>query len=97
MYLLQSAQVVSRSTVVAPVNAPKYSVPVSTAIGAARSIVGVPTLPSIARTALGPRSSADVETAVLPAIGIALDGQRGDAVIVCASVNARAFASARLG
>ena len=46
----------------APVNAPKNSVPVSTAIGAARTIVGVPTLPSSASTAFGPRVSAVVET-----------------------------------
>src|SRR4051794_32519012 len=98
MYLLQSAQVVSRRTVDAPVNAPKNTVPVSTAIGAARTIVGVPTLPSIASTAFGPRCSAVVDTGALPAIIADDDGQRGCwSERTCASVSSRALVSARLG
>src|SRR5512141_2469956 len=97
MYLLHAAHVVSRSTVVAPVKAPKNTVPVSTAIGAARSIVGVPTLPSSASTAFGPRCIAVSETGELPAIIALLDGQRGVDCIDCASVSARAFVSARFG
>jgi len=73
-------------------------VPVSTAIGAARTIVGVPTLPSSASTALGPRDRAVVDTGVLFAIDAELDGQRGAMfAIVCASVSSRAFVSARFG
>ena len=58
MYLSQGPACVSRSIAVAPVNAPKYRVPVSTTTGAARTIVGVPTLPITAVTAFGPASRA---------------------------------------
>ena len=68
----------SRSSVFAPVNAPKYMLPVSIVTGAARTIVGVPTGPTIASTAFGPRTSAVIDTGDCPTTaGVAVDGQRG--------------------
>src|SRR5262245_54921141 len=101
MYLTQLPHVVSRSIVFAPVNAPKYSVLVSTAIGAARTIVGVPTLPISASTAFAPRDRPVVDTAVvLPwpsGSGVVDDGQLGDVSRTCTSVSVRAFCSAMTG
>src|ERR1041384_3560790 len=99
MYFAQSPAVVSRRIFPAPVKAPKYTVPVSTATGAARTIVGVPTFPRKASTALGPRAIAVVE------IGVVLPWPSGSGVVdeghfagvvseTCTSVNARAAISA---
>src|SRR5438067_11314546 len=66
MYLRQAPERSSRSTFAAPVKAPKKRLPVSTAIGADRTIVGVPTLPTSASTAFGPRTSAPVPTGASP-------------------------------
>src|SRR6476661_1922999 len=97
MYFAQSPHEVSRSTVPAPVNGPKNTVPVSTTTGAARTIVGVPTLPIIASTALGPRMRRVSEIAGATG-GFIVVGQCGDSpVITWASTSARAAASAVAG
>src|SRR5258707_1289750 len=97
MYFAHSPHLVSRRIVAAPVNAPKNTVLVSTATGAARSIVGVPTLPSIASTPFAPRFMPVVDTGMLPAIDALVDGQIGDVHSTLASTSARAFCSARFG
>jgi len=88
----------SRSSVDEPVNAPKNIVLVSTATGAARTIVGVPTLPRMASTAFSPRVSAVIDTGVEPPIADAVDGQLGTALLdTWTSMSARVAASARSG
>jgi hypothetical protein len=63
-----------------------------------RTIVGVPTLPSIAITAFGPRSSAVAEIGGSPGTpGFPVVGQRGSAAVSRASTCARAVASADAG
>src|SRR5262249_10641051 len=98
MYFAQSPACVLRSIVPAPVNAPKNSVLASPATGAARTIVGVPTLPRNERTAFGPRASPVDEMIVLPGTtGVFVVGHLGAVCSAWTSVNARAFASARSG
>src|SRR4051812_41600286 len=99
MYRPHSAPAVeSRSSVDAPVNAPKNTVLVSIAIGADRTIVGVPTLPRIASTALGPRDSAVVDTGKASAIAAEVDGHFGAWVLATwTSSSVREFISARSG
>ncbi|MFT3770678.1 MAG: hypothetical protein QM820_35075 [Minicystis sp.] len=78
--------------------APKNRAPVSSAMGAARSMVGVPTDPRSARTPSGPRSMAVADTGGCPAVSsIVVVGQRGGAPLVRASSRARAFFSAESG
>ena len=98
MNLPHSPALVSRSMLVAPVNAPKNSVCVSTAMGAERAIVGVPTLPRIASTALGPRSRRVVDAAGSVATGgIVVVGHRGASFVVFTSVSSRTLRSATSG
>ena len=74
----------SRRIVVAPVNAPKKIVPVSSDTGAARTIVGVPTLPRNAITASCPRSSAVADTPGVPGRWASfVVGQRGGFCVAC--------------
>src|SRR5260221_4141224 len=99
MYFLQDPADLSLSINVAPVKAPKNSVFDSTAMGAVRTIVGVPTFPSRARTALGPRSSELVLTGAWPATrGFDVVGHLGEApASVRTSRRSRTAASASAG
>src|ERR1019366_8312096 len=98
MYFAQAPALVSRKIVVAPVKAPKKSVPVSSETGADRTMVGVPTFPMKAMTASSPRSSAVVETLGIPEImALFVVGQRGASVVACTLTSVRAASSARAG
>src|SRR5689334_4097246 len=98
MYFEQGPAALSRRIDAAPVNAPKKMVPLSIATGAARCIVGVPTLPSSASTALEPRAIAVVDTGVCPGAGFVVDGHFGASLVeTCASTSVRAACSARSG
>src|SRR5689334_3482608 len=99
MYLRHGPETSSRSTFAAPVKAPKKRLPVSTAIGAERTIVGVPTLPTSASTAFGPRTRAPVPTGASPVTTDAVvDGQRaGEADVESTSRSERAADSALCG
>ena len=68
------------------------------ATGAARTMVGVPTLPRNASTAFGPRSSPVCDTGAWPETAeMAVVGQRAGVPITCASTSARAACSANSG
>src|SRR3954462_7458963 len=94
----QGPAIPSRRTFDAPVNAPKKRLPVSTAIGADRTIVGVPTLPTRPSPALAPRSSADVPAGGSPATtGVVVVGHFAGAVDFATSSRSRVAASAACG
>ena len=97
MYSWHAPQVVSRRIVNAPVNAPKNSVLVSTAIGAVTSMVGVPTSPSSDKTAPDPRCMPVVDTGGLPPIDALVDGQIGGVVRLSIATSASTLASASGG